>query len=114
MDYNTERRPNADGLVQLDTFGRLAEQHAAFMLARDSQDPLRVFAEHSVGIYRQLRRDNAAAKKAAVNLARAERIAQLVALFESSGIIKFIFIKSWAWWLRDQIERRRERRMQNV
>lgn len=114
INYEKDERPNKEGLVPLEAFQELADNHLQFMLDRDANEPLRVLAANAEAIYRGIKTNGMEAQRAAVKLARAERLQQLMAMFESSNVVDFMLIKWPAWWANDKIERRKERRILNA
>jgi hypothetical protein len=97
--------------IKLEDLQPLADQHLEFMQARHELEPLTMFAKHSSVIYRRLKTDSLEATKAAVNLARTERLHVLIDMFNNSNVVDFMLIKWPAWWANDKIERRKERKL---
>ena len=97
--------------IRLEDLQGLADAHYEYLVQRDQNDPLRVFAQHSETIYRQFKIESKESKKAVIKLAQTERLHQLVDMLTSSNILDFIFIKWPAWWANDRIERKKEKRL---
>ncbi len=97
--------------IRLEDLQPLADAHYEYLVQRDQNDPLRVFAQHSETIYRQFKIESKESKKAVIKLAQTERLHQLVDMLTASNIIDFIFIKWLAWWANDRIERKKEKRL---
>jgi len=113
FDWNNDKRNNAHTVAPLTDFDEMASK-AQQVLALSETSCLPVFLHNASAIYARLEDQGKEAKQSAILLARHERLAHLLQMWETANPIDFYLLKFPAWWLSDRLQRYQERRQHNV